>query len=123
MAIDRTSKFAYAELYAKATRMKARDFLTNLLAAVPYVIHTILTDNGIQFAKREGTETYWVIPFHRICTALAIENWLSRRSALNKTLVKDITYIAIGEGLLYLDRIKGLFIGELVCHALDACMA
>lgn len=52
VAIDRTSKFAYAELHPKATRMIAKDFLSNLVTAVPYTIHTILTDNGIQFAKR-----------------------------------------------------------------------
>jgi hypothetical protein len=28
----------------------------------PYKIHTVLTDNGIQFTKREGTEAYWTIP-------------------------------------------------------------
>ncbi len=58
VAIDRTSKFAYAELHPKATRMVARDFLNNLINAVPYVIHTLLSDNGIQFAKRKGTEGY-----------------------------------------------------------------
>jgi hypothetical protein len=30
-----------------------------LTKAVPYKIHTVLTDNGIQFTKREGTEAYW----------------------------------------------------------------
>ena len=34
VAIDRTSKFAYGELHPKATRMVARDFLSNLLNAV-----------------------------------------------------------------------------------------
>lgn len=38
VAIDRTSKFAYAELHPKATRMGARDFLTNLISAVSYAI-------------------------------------------------------------------------------------
>lgn len=50
VAIDRTSKFAYAELHDKSTRRVAANFLHNLVAAVPYKIHTILTDNGIQFA-------------------------------------------------------------------------
>jgi transposase-like protein len=78
VAIDRTSKYAYAELHGKATRIVARDFLANLIATVPYVIHTVLTDNGIQFAKREGTEPYWVIPFDRICTAHKIEHRLTK---------------------------------------------
>jgi transposase-like protein len=48
VAIDRTSKYAYAELHEKATRMAAWDFLVNLIAAVSYAIHTVLTDNGIE---------------------------------------------------------------------------
>lgn len=78
VAIDRTSKFAYVELHAKATRMAARDFLSNLIAAVPYAIHTILTDNGIQFAKRQGTEIHWAIPFDRICHTHGIEHRLTQ---------------------------------------------
>jgi transposase InsO family protein len=78
VAIDRTSKFAYAELHPKATRLIAKEFLSNLVAAVPYTIHTILTDNGIQFAKRQGTETYWDIPFDRLCTDHHIEHRLTQ---------------------------------------------
>ncbi len=78
VAIDRTSKFAYAELHPKATRMVALDFLTNLVSAVPYAIHTLLTDNGIQFAKRKGTEAYREIPFDRVCRAQGIEHRLTK---------------------------------------------
>lgn len=49
VAIDRTSKFAFVKLVAKANRVTASAFLTALIAAVPYKIHTVLTDNGIQF--------------------------------------------------------------------------
>ena len=49
VAIDRTSKFAFAQLHEKATRRVAADFLRALVAAVPYTIHTVLTDNGTQF--------------------------------------------------------------------------
>jgi Integrase core domain len=49
VAIDRTSKFAFVELHEKATTKVAADFLRHLIAAVPYKIHTVLTDNGIQF--------------------------------------------------------------------------
>ena len=52
VAIDRTSKFAYVELLKKYGKMEAAEFLRNLIKAVPYKIHTILTDNGIQFTKR-----------------------------------------------------------------------
>jgi|TARA_R110002051_G_scaffold81056_2_gene145070 transposase len=49
VAIDRTSKFAFVELHAKASTRVAAEFLNRLIEAVPYKIHTILTDNGIQF--------------------------------------------------------------------------
>ena len=52
VAIDRTSKFAYVELHAKAGKMAAAQFLRNLIAAVPYAVHTVLTDNGVQFTNR-----------------------------------------------------------------------
>ncbi len=54
VAIDRTSKFAYAELHERATRRIAADFLTSLIKVVPYKIHTVLTDNGIQFTETRG---------------------------------------------------------------------
>lgn len=49
VAIDRTSKFAFAQLLEKANRITTSAFLVALIEAVPYKIHTILTDNGIQF--------------------------------------------------------------------------
>jgi hypothetical protein len=36
VAIDRTSKFAFTELHAKATTRTAADFLRALINAVPY---------------------------------------------------------------------------------------
>ncbi|MGI4948800.1 MAG: IS481 family transposase, partial [Janthinobacterium lividum] len=45
LLVDRTSKFAFVELHEKATRRIAADFLRHLAAAVPYRIHTVLTDN------------------------------------------------------------------------------
>ena len=49
VAIDRTSKFAFVQLVESASGVTASAFLVALIAAVPYKIHTILTDNGIQF--------------------------------------------------------------------------
>jgi transposase-like protein len=49
VAIDRTSKFAFVQLADKANRKTASAFLVALIRAVPYKIHTVLTDNGIQF--------------------------------------------------------------------------
>lgn len=49
VAIDRTSKFAVVQLVKKTGRTSASAFLESLIATVPYKIHTVLTDNGIQF--------------------------------------------------------------------------
>lgn len=49
VGIDRTSKSAFVELHEKATRRIAGDFLRHLIAAVPYKIYTVLTDNGTHF--------------------------------------------------------------------------
>jgi transposase InsO family protein len=49
VAIDRTSKFAFAQLHARATTRIAADFLRALLQAAPYRVHTVLTDNGQHF--------------------------------------------------------------------------
>jgi len=61
--VDRTSKYAFARLMQKATVATARAFLNDLVKAVPYKIHTVLTDNGIQFAdlpkNRSGPTAMW----------------------------------------------------------------
>ena len=58
VAIDRTSKFAFARLHEKATRRVAADFLHALVEAVPYRIHTVLTDNVLcrEAAERSGQQ-------------------------------------------------------------------
>lgn len=54
VAIDRTSKFIFVELHERATRRIASDFLKHLIDLVPYKIHTVLTDNGVQFTDPKG---------------------------------------------------------------------
>ena len=54
VAIDRTTKFAFTELHAKATTRVAGDFLRALIKATPYKIHTVLTDNGVHFTDPRG---------------------------------------------------------------------
>src|ERR1700723_1392172 len=54
VAIDRTSKFAFVELHEKVTRRAAADFLRRLIEAVPYRVHTVLTDNGTHFTDPTG---------------------------------------------------------------------
>src|SRR6516225_8888072 len=67
VAVDRTSKFAFAQLHGKAGKMVAAQFLQDLIDAVPYKIHTVLTDNGIQFTNRKRDNTAFEHIFGRTC--------------------------------------------------------
>ena len=81
VAIDRTSKFAVALLVDKANRKTAWEFLETVLEAVPYKIHTILTDNGIQFCEQpRNRNTPYSRPmrFDMICAANEIEHRLTK---------------------------------------------
>lgn len=78
VAIDRTTKFTIARLYQKATRPIAVQFLKELLATVPYRIHTILTDNGIQFTNRAKDRYAFKLLFDRICEQNDIEHRLTK---------------------------------------------
>lgn len=79
VAIDRTSKLAFAQLHPTANVKTAVNFLAALIKAVPYRIHTVLTDNGIQFGDsiqhRSGpTARYRLHMFDRLCREHDIEH-------------------------------------------------
>ena len=58
MAIDRTSKFAYAELHSTAGKKETAQFLRQRAGALPYAIHTVLTDNGIHYDNHQQLENH-----------------------------------------------------------------
>jgi len=65
----------------KANRKASWEFLEHLLEAIPYHIHTILTDNGIQFAEQprnRNTADSWPMRFDMICNANGIEHRLTK---------------------------------------------
>src|ERR671920_1176308 len=92
VAIDRTSKFAFVELHEKVTRRIAGDFLRALIAAVPYRVHTVLTDNGTHFTTPGNTrsaapdikaaidagETVWAHAFEYACAQNDIDHRLTK---------------------------------------------
>lgn len=85
VAIDRTSKFAFVQLHEQADRPTAVSFLEALIEAVPYRLHTILTDNGIQFAdlprnRGSWTARYRIHRFDQICRENGIEHRLTKPS-------------------------------------------
>jgi transposase InsO family protein len=78
VAIDRSCKFAYAELHAEANKVVAAQFLRNVMAAVPYKIHTVLTDNGIQFTNRKRDIYAFNHIFDRVCHEHGIDHRLTK---------------------------------------------
>src|SRR3712207_1892691 len=50
LAIDRVSKFAHVAFYDANAKLNGAAFLREVVAAFPYRLHTVLTDNGMAFA-------------------------------------------------------------------------
>lgn len=78
--MDRTSKLVFARIYRKATKLVAAGFLKALLRAVPYKIHTVLTDNGVQFIQHDRrTESGFIAHvFGRVCAENNVEHRLTK---------------------------------------------
>lgn len=104
VAIDRTSKFAFCQLVDKANRKTALAFLEALIEEVPYKIHTILTDNGIQFRfpprHADGpTARYMTHMFDMRCREQGIEHrftkinhpWTNGQVERMNRTIKDAT--------------------------------
>ena len=77
VAIDRTSKVAFAELHPRATRMVAADFRRRVLEKLPYKARTVLTDNGVQFTLQPRQWFAGGHRFARICRAFGVEHRLT----------------------------------------------
>lgn len=99
VAIDHTSKFAYVKLFEKQGKMQAAQFLENLIEKVPYKIHKILTDNGVQFTNHARNRRALLHIFDQVCKENGIEHRLTlpghpwtngQGERMNKT-IKDAT--------------------------------
>jgi len=73
VAIDRTSKLAFAELHPQATQAVAVDFLQRVLAQIPYKVHKLLTDNGVQFRNLPHHTRVGRHPVGQLCDEWGIE--------------------------------------------------
>ena len=84
LAIDRVTKFTHVAFFEAATKLNGAAFLRDVVAAFPYRIHTVLTDNGVAFAEqpryRGGmTDRYGGGHiFERVCREHAIAHKLTR---------------------------------------------
>ena len=72
VAIDRTSKVAFAELHPRATRMLAAEFRRWVLEKLPYKVHKLLTDNGVQFTAQLQQLLPGGHSFDRVCAEFGI---------------------------------------------------
>ncbi len=113
VAIDRTTKFVFTELHEKATRRVAGDFLHHLIQAVPYKVHTVLTDNGTHFTTPGNVcsaaadirlaldhgEPLWAHSFELACAQNHIDHrltkpkhpWTKRQVERMNRSIKDAT--------------------------------
>ena len=100
LAIDRVSKFVYVEFHATAEMATGGAFMRSVVAAFPYQIHTVLTDNGVAFTKNASTKWDGMRHvFDRACDEHGIEHRLTKpyhpwtngqAERMNRT-VKDAT--------------------------------
>ncbi len=107
LAIDRVSKFVHVAFYDANTKLNGAAFLRQVVAAFPYQIHTVLTDNGMAFADLprnrgrypEIEAIFGGHVFDRVCAEHGIEHRLTKpyhpwtngqAERMNRT-VKDAT--------------------------------
>ena len=107
LAIDRVSKFTHVAFYDANTKANGAAFLREVVAAFPYRLHTVLTDNGMAFADLprnrgrypEIEAVFGGHVFDRVCDEHGIEHRLTKpyhpwtngqAERMNRT-VKDAT--------------------------------
>ena len=78
VAIDRTSKLTFVQLHNRQTVKVAVQFLKDLIKAIPYKIHTLLTDNGRQFTHLKTDKYVSKHLFDSICKKEDIEHRLTK---------------------------------------------
>jgi transposase len=81
VSIDRETKFVYSEIFANKTMENAKLFLKNVYKFYPYKIHTILTDNGLQFSYRalkQALKPSKIHPFDVLCNKHNTEHRLTK---------------------------------------------
>ena len=86
LAIDRVSKFTHVAFFDANTKLNGAGFLREVVAAFPYRLHTVLTDNGMAFAdlpKNRGRypeieAIFGGHIFERVCGEHGIEHKLTK---------------------------------------------
>ena len=78
VAIDRISKFAFVEWHSIAGELEAVQFLQRLAKALPYTIHTVLTDCDSQFIDMTQDRLAPEHSFARACREMSIDHKLTK---------------------------------------------
>jgi transposase-like protein len=107
LASDRVSKFVHVAFYDANTKLNGAAFLREVVAAFPYQIHTVLTDNGMAFADLprnrgrypEIEALFGGHIFDRVCWEHGIEHrhtkpyhpWTNGQAERMNRTVKDAT--------------------------------
>ena len=81
VAVDRVCKYAFTQVHNSATIQASANFLKDLIKAVPYKIHKVLTDNGIQFTYNlllKKPKDGRVHLFDKVCKDNNIEHRLTK---------------------------------------------
>ena len=91
-------------------RRNAADFLRRLIEAVPYKVHTVLTDNGTHFttpgntssaapdikAALDAGEPVWAHAFEYACVQNDIDHRLTKPST--SVFLQDLSYFPLAHG-------------------------
>jgi transposase InsO family protein len=77
-AVDDYSREAVAWITTEATSAHATLFLERLVAALPYPIEAIMTDNGLAFSMKYAFHSDRLTRFQQACRSLGIEHRLLR---------------------------------------------
>ena len=78
VAIDRTSKGAFAELHPRTRRVVAAEFLRRVLDKLPCRGHAVLTNNGLHFALQAHQFPPGGNRFGRVCREYGAEHRLTK---------------------------------------------
>lgn len=80
VAIDRTSKLAFAKIYKNKSKESSCDFLKYVLERIPYKVFIVLTDNGTEYTDiaRNKAQEIKAHPFDRLCQKHKIEHRLTK---------------------------------------------
>ena len=77
-AVDDFSREAVVSIRTEQTSAVAADFLERVVAALPYRIEAVLTDNAFAFTMRHALHADRLTRFQQVCAALDIRHYVLR---------------------------------------------